>query len=384
MRPKRDKMIYFLVNNNYQLLDAQMHAKNFASYGLESILLEVPHKLQNSEPSEEFSSIKTFETPIKSHGWLAAWWRYYEWPRKLNSELNPKAGDTLIFYTEYELLNQLIAIRFKRTGARILLLEDGGVGTYIPFSVKRSEYLTFREVVKALMIRCLPGLINTQFHKVNGEVFPWLADKYLDGLCVYKPLKIARELPVYLIDGPLRISINTTKGRVLFLNEDLYNCYQSHTEYINGLEKIIGALVAGFREVVFKFHPREDISSRKVVKTILEEKFPTVRVIEDDSPVEILLPEIAPEIVASYFSTPLLNLEGTGIEPLFLYHLLPDLMKQKMFVQLHVLLLQWDYSFVTDWEDVRSGFQSGMNKQSNLQCRSLIKIVNAAHGNSLE
>lgn len=373
-------MIYFLVNNNYQLLDAQMHAKSFGVYGMKSFLLEVPHKLNNREISVDFSSNIIFETPIKSHGWLVAWWRYYEWSKKLYSELNPRPGDTLIFYTEYELLNQLIAIRFKQAGAKVIILEDGGVGTYIPFSVTKSERLTFKETAKAQMTRCLPGLSDAQFHKVNGVVFPWLADKYLDGLCVYKPLTVARNFPVYLINGPLRTPVEVVKGRVLFLNEDLYNCYQSYSGYINGLKKIMTALVLGFREVFFKFHPREDMSSRKSIKIFLEDNFPTIRIVEDDCPVEILFPEIAPEIVASYFSTPLLNLEGTGIEPLFLYHLLPDLIQQKMFAQLHALLSQWNYCFVTDWRDVCSGFQSGMIKQSDAHGRSLVDVVIPKHG----
>ncbi len=369
-------MIYFLVNNDYQLLDARSHAHDLLQQGQDSSLIEVPHMLQENNRSEGFRQLHAFAAPLKSHGWMGAWWCYFGAQRDVTRQLNPTAGDTLFLYTEYELLNHFIALRFKQAGARVFLLEDGGVGTYIPFSVPSQERLTLKEHIVALMTRCLPNLHRTKFHKINGIVFPWMEDKHLDGLCTYRPLQIIRQLPVHVLRGPERARLKTIPGRVLFLNERMYDDYQNATEYMHGLETIMRALTIGFGEVLFKFHPREKQPWRGRITELLATKFPSVRVVEDSRAAELLLADLQPEVLASYFSTALLSLQGTGVEPLFLFHLLPEIARQKVFVQCAGLLRQWSYHFVLDWTEARAGYSSGMQTNRGTQYTSLMELLN--------
>jgi hypothetical protein len=372
-------MIYFLVNNDYQLLDARIHAQGLRLQGQESTLIEVPHMLQESNRGDGFRQLFNFPAPLKSHGWMGAWWCYFGARRDVNRQLTPKAGDTLFLYTEYELLNHFIALRFKRAGARVFLLEDGGVGTYIPFSVPSQEKLTLKEHIVALMTRCLPGLHRTTFHKLNGIVFPWMEDRQIDGLCTYRPLRIIRQIPVHVLHGPVRARLETIPGRVLFLNERMYDDYQNATEYMHGLETIMRALVKGFGEVLFKFHPREKQPWRGRIAELLASHFPTVRIVEDSRAAELLLAELRPEALASYFSTALLSLTGTGIEPLFLFQLLPEVARQKVFVQCEGLLRQWNYHFVANWDEAHSGYTSCMGSDGGVPYTSLQNLLQSSH-----
>lgn len=355
-------MIYFLVNNDYQLFDARRHAEALCERGLTPSLVEVPHSLQEADRGQGFKSVLTLATPLRSHRWLGAWLCYFASVKEVERALRPQRDDVLFIYTEYELLNHFIVLQFKRAGARVYLLEDGGVGTYLPFSLPGDEPLSCKERVIAAMTRCLPGLGKTQFHKVNGVVFPWLEDKRLDGLCLYRPLEIVRSLPVFVLRRIRSAPVEPRRGRVIFLNERMYDDYQTAEQYLERLQSILASLAQGFDEVFFKFHPREEAEWKDRIRALLASQPPSVRIVECERAIEALVEDYRPEVIASYFSTALLNLDGTGIEPMFLYQLLPELASQKVFVQLTALLTQWNYRFVTAWGDARSGYRSGMTQ----------------------
>lgn len=358
-------MIYFLVNNDYQLYDARRHLLALRNSDLSSGLIEVPHTLNSPNRGEGFDSICRFVSPLTKHGWLGAWARYFASARDVHSALHPAADDVLLLYTEYELLNHFIALRFKRANARVYLLEDGGVATYIPFSLPMREQLSVKERVIATMTRCLPHLGETQFHKVNGMVFPWLPDRFIDGICVYRPLEVVREIPIQMMCRPGTLRIRPICGRVIFLNERMYDLYQTPDQYMDGLDRILSALSKGFVEVHFKFHPREEDNWRQRIRRLLNDRHPKVRIIEDTQAIEELVAEMRPEVLASYFSAALLNVGSPDIEPMFLYQLLPELNCQKVFMQLSALLKKWNYQFVGSFEAACSGYRSAVTLTSN-------------------
>jgi O-antigen/teichoic acid export membrane protein len=359
-------MIYFLVNNDYQLLDANRHAVTLNAEGEKVSLILVPHTQQCTLPADRYSNILRFDSPAKGRRWPAAWLLYFRAYRKVQSELRPGSEDTLIFYSEYELLNQFIVKRFRKARGKVVMIEDGGVGTYLPFSNVASMELTWRERIRLWSVRSLPGLSRTRFNKINGVVFPWLPDEEIDLLCVYREFKPQRNIRTLTIRNNVNtFQVTPRPGRVLFLNECIYDHYQNDATYLRGLNAILAGLTAGYAEVLFKFHPRDSRSWRARIQEQVLSQYPSVQVIKDDRPVELLLENYAPETLASYFSTPLLNLSGTGIEPLFLYHLLDDLKDQPFFAQLTALLHQWDYQFVEDWSAVRSGYTSSIRLGNN-------------------
>lgn len=351
-------MIHFLVNNDYQMLDANRHATVLRDDGFVVSLILVPHSLQCEVSVGLYDAVVAFNSPVKGRRWPAAWMRYFSaWARL--AWLRPASGDVLVLYTEYELLNHFILNRFRAAGGQVILIEDGGIGTYIPFSVVPSQALSFREWLIALSVKCLPGLADTKFKKINGVVFPWRPDAQIDLLCVYRYFESARRIRTVIIrDNSLVFVPTPVTGRVVFLNERIYDHYQDDETYLRGLNVICKGLTAGYSEVHFKFHPRETQAWRDRIRDQVLSRYPSIQIIENNLPFELLLEAYAPEALASYFSTPLLNLSSTGIEPLFLYHLLDDLKDQPVFGQLTALLHGWNYRFTQGWDEVRSGYIS--------------------------
>ncbi len=352
-------MLYFLVNNDYQYLEAERLARELRAAGMRTALIAIPHKLTSKLDPGLFESILTFRTPAH-FPWRKAWLRYFGAQRRIRAQLSATDEDTLILFTEYELLNQLVAITFKERGGSAYLIEDGGVGTYIPLTLKQHEPYNWKNRLLQASMRAIPGLRRTHFTKFDGILFPMMDDRYLDGIFLYRQLAISRKVPVNIIARPTLPRVKTWTGRVVFLNQPFYSEYiQTASNYEAGLRRILSALCAGYREVLFKFHPREQSEARAQITSQILNEFPTLRVIEGNQPFEALIAELRPEAVASYNSTPLLNLAGTGVQPVFLYHLLPDLLQAPSFAAMHLLLERWGYRFATNWSEVSSGYHAG-------------------------
>lgn len=354
-------MLYFLVNNDYQLLDANRHAKELRDEGFVVSLILVPHSLQGDVPDGLYSTIIRLVSPVIGRRWPSAWFRYFLAKKEIDDRIHPSSGDVVLIYTEYEILNHLIINCFRAAGAQVVHIEDGGVGTYIPFSDLPGQALSLRELLIAASVKLLPGLTDSVFKKINGTVFPWRPDTHIDLLCVYRYYVPARRIRTVMIRSDAPLSMSDDKlivGRVVFLNECIYDHYQDDASYLLGLRAILSGLVSGYPEVYFKFHPRESQVWRDRIRSHVLSLYPSIRVVEENLPVEVLLKTYAPEALASYFSTPLLNLSGTGIQPLYLYHLIDDLRDQPVFAKLTALLCGWEYQFVRSWDEVRAGYTS--------------------------
>lgn len=360
-------MYYFLVNNDYQYLEAERLARELRAAGKSTALIAIPHTLRTQFDPALFEPILTLSTPAHLP-WRKAWLRYLGARRRLRAILSATAEDTLILFTEYELLNQLAAIIFKERGGSTYLIEDGGVGTYIPLTLKQHEPYNWKNRILQASIRTIPGLSRTRFTKFDGVVFPMMDDRYLDGVFLYRKIALSRSVPVRIIARPTLPPVRTKTGRVVFLNQPFYSeSIQTESSYAAGLHQILSALCGGYSDVLFKFHPREKAEARFKIKRQILNGFPNLRVIEDNQPFEAMLAELCPEAVASYNSTPLLNLPGTGIQPLFVYHLLPDLRNATSFRTMQALLEGWGYRFAEDWKQVCSGYHAGeqFNKVGN-------------------
>jgi hypothetical protein len=352
-------LIYFVVNNNYQYIEAARLASQLGESGEQCGLIAFPHTLSIPADQQAFATVTVLETPAHDR-WLAAWRKYLTINSALKTMVSPGPSDTLVLFTEFELLNQLTAIYFKKNKGRVFLLEDGGVGSYIPLTLKHPQSLTLKERIYTLMVRMIPNLKATHFTKFDGILFPMLHDKYLDAVLLYRSLRINRAVPVAVLARPPLEKISTVGGRVVFLNQPLYcEHIQTPEMYASGLRQILSSLCDGFGEVYFKFHPREAIAAKEKITAEILNDYPAIDIISGNLPFESMLSTIRPEAVCSYNSTPLFNLAGTGIQPIFAYPLLEDLREQSSFRTMHDLLAAWEYNFPTCWKDLSSGYFAG-------------------------
>ena len=351
-------MIYFLVNNSYQLYDARIHLNAFKLSGFRVGLLEVPHSLEN--PDHAGFDITYLFKPFQYVNFIHCWLNALSLSRVLDKEIAPSKDDVLFLYTEYEPFNQLIAARFKKSGARVYLIEDGGFATYVPFHSALSEPLTIKERVREIISRACPGISILRFHKMNGIVFPWMNDALLDGVCLYRPVKIARKIDSILIKRPVTATRNSIQDTVVFLNESIYDHYQTPEKYLSGLHLMMRSLCDGFTVVYFKFHPRETDDWRQKIQQEVLSRYPKLIIIKENAGIEGLIEQYQPEVVASYFSAALLNLQEKGVEPLYLYHLIVELRDQPVYKIVTSILKDWGYRFPSDFSGVHSGYKSGL------------------------
>jgi hypothetical protein len=366
-------VIYFIVNNNYQYYDFAGHLSTLKSD--EVCLIEIPHTLDERQ-HVGLKSIFTYSSSAK-YKITKQIVSYISSIRRINNEITPKSTDTLFFYTEYEILNQYLVSRFKDIGARIFLIEDGGFGTYVPFRVVASEILTFKEAIKMAIYRRLPGLSNICFHKLNGHIFPRLPDNRIDSVLLYYPLKIARTIDVKLLKRPYQKPLHIVPNRVIFLNEALYEIYQDSGSYLHGLEQIISHLCKAFDEVIFKFHPRETLEWRQKIRDVVLSRYSKVCIIEENFAIEEVIEAYVPSVAASYFCSALLSLCDRGIQPLYLYHLIPEIEKQPVFIETTKILTEMGYIFVKNWSNIDSTYKSGLTgclrTQDALNLRQIVE-----------
>lgn len=365
-------MIYFLINNNYQYHDFELHLSGINKCDVS--LIEVPHALDERQHSG-FSSFFRYFLASKN-GLIAEVNNFFKVTKRIDYEIQPNKNDVLFFYTEHELLNHYIVAHFKKIGARVYLIEDGGFATYIPFRMTQSESLTGREKIKQLIYGLLPGLSGICLHKMNGYIFPRMLDSSIDGVCLYKPVKLNRSIPTKLLRRPYQPQLSSVTSGVIFLNEPIYDNYQNSENYLDGLEKIIAALCNKFSKVLFKYHPRETDEWREYIKQKVLFRFPKVIVIEENAIVEVIVEQYCPSLVASYFCAALLSLSDRGIEPLYLYHLIPELNGQPIFLETTAVLKEIGYNFVASFAEIDPSFRSGfLHKVTNQSAISLTELV---------
>lgn len=365
-------MIYFLINNNYHYYDIKKLLLNLNRKDI--CLIEVPHMLQNNSHTD-FLFVYKYTRSLKP-GLLAECKNFIQQIKKFKHDITIKEDDFLFFYTEYEILNQYIARQFKTNGAKVYLIEDGGLASYLPFRMIVSESLSIKEIVKQWVYRRLPGLDTLRFHKLNGFIFPWMSEKFIDGLCLYRKVSILRDIPLILIKRSILSKSYKIKGTVIFTNQDLYNVYMTPENYINSLINILESLCNGFDIVYFKYHPRESKEWRQKIKSNVLSKFPSICIIDDNSAIEELIENYKPQVIASYFSASLLNLLDCGVEPLYLYHLFDDLNHQNIFVETTIVLHELGYNFIPSFTQINSNFMSGIgdliNSQTGIEISELV------------
>lgn len=353
-------MVYFIVNNNYQFYDVEIHLVGLNKSDVK--LIEIPHTLDEREHLG-FRSVFRY-LPALQVGLIAQVKNYLQLIKRIDQDIIPSKEDILFFYTEFEILNQYVATRFKQAGARVYLIQDGSVGTYLPFRMVCSEPLTLKWYVKQSIYRLLPGLSRIRLHKLNGVIFPWMPDTSIDGVCIYRQVTLKRAISPILLQFPSQSQLSLVPDRIIFLNEAIYGLYQTAEKYIEGLDKIIGELCSRFDEVFFKFHPRETDEWRQRIRQEVLFRFPAVIVIEENTAIEMMIEQYHPFLVASYFCAALLSLPERGIESLYLYHLIPELNEQPIFQELTSVLNELGYNFVSDFSEVNSEYKSGLLRRS--------------------
>ena len=354
-------MIYFLVNNNYHLIDVYEHCNNLKDY--KKCLIQIPHTLDTIDNNKNFVDIFTYKTPFEGVKNFFNIFNIKKIERQIKKKLIINKDDILFVYTEFEILNQYIISLFKKAGARIYILNEG-FATYLTYGVKSESNLPIKYKMKLFYTKYIIGYNFVKYLYYNNLVFPQIADKYIDGVLLYLNVNILRNISKTVITKNTRKLVLNEK-KAIFLNEMMYKYYCSNEEYKDILDDILFRISTSFEEVYFKFHPRETEENRKWQIEIIN-KFDNIQIIKENLPFENLLYKYNSKYIYSYFSAALFNVNAMGAIPVYIAHLYENISQNDIVQQINTILENSGYKFINKTFDNIEyvGFKSKLEDNS--------------------
>lgn len=357
-------MIYFLVNNNFHLLDAEENIKHLRNQPVG--LIKIPHKLTISP---KFNYELELEFPPLIHSLIDhfRFLRIAQIHKSVKKQLNTiNSTDVLIIYTEYEYLTHYVVKLFKKKNAKVILIEEG-FPTYLAFASIPDSVVNFKKKILNYYLKNILGYKNTKVVSINDKYSTQLTDNQIDLVLLYTDLNIVRKINKQILESKQFKQTEINENSILFLNEAMYDHYINMDEYLTILEDIILNLSSHFEVINFKFHPRENETTRNKISAILS-KFSKVVIINNDSPVELLIEEIGSKYVGSFLAQTLLYLSNSNYIPLYLFQLYPEIMRNKVFITVKKVIDEMNYTFINNWSEIKNkeiGFSQ--NKNNNVQ-----------------
>jgi len=346
-------MIYFLVNNNYHLIDALSQVENLNSD--EVSLITVNHTLDITKEHEKiFTEIFTFNKAIEKSVDYINIRKSIKNKKAIKNGLNSiNHHDVIFFYAELELQNHYIVELFKTRGAQVFLIEEG-LATYITFfsEEKIKKYKT-KALIKEILIRYVLLYKNSRVRKNVDFDIVTIRDQLIDGALFFGDVKNnQREIKTYTIEKNCLILDKTEEAAVIFLNQDIYAIYVSFDEYLYVLNDILCNLANNFKKVYFKFHPRENEEIRSKIKENIK-SIDSISFIKSNHPIENDIEKLSIKNACSFMSNSLLNLSHQGINPIFVIHKYENLSKDKTLNDCIAILEVMGYDFFQEWSDLK-------------------------------
>jgi hypothetical protein len=361
-------MIYFLVNNDYHLVDVLNHSRDLKDY--EKILIQIPHNLKMLKEHPIFDKCLIYESPFKNKKNFFNFFKIKQIEKQIESlEITNK--DILFLYTEYEILNQVFIYKFKQKGAKIFIIEDGGFPTYVTYNVDGEKILPLKHLIKLFYLKYILNYKFINFLYYNKIVFPQIEDEFIDGVLLYLDVPIKRNIKKFI----LRKKDNLVKlddEKVVFLNEKIYDYYCEKNIYRKILNDILLNLSNNFKKVYFKFHPRETEEDKSWQIDIIQ-KYKNIKIINDNCPIEDLIEIYNAKYVVSFLSAALLNLTPKGVVPVYIFHLFDEIKNIPVFKNIKYILDKLNYNFLKKYED----FENVSFKKSNIgnEKKSILDLI---------
>ena len=130
------KEIYFLINNEYQLLDTKKHLVNFNKKRYKITILN-GYK-SKKDLKKYFKNIKVINLNLPQIRYTFAWFlsaiKFFKFNRKIKYSIKTDKNSFLFFYNEVSLGNHLVVKFFKKNASKVLLINDAGLAAYLTFS----------------------------------------------------------------------------------------------------------------------------------------------------------------------------------------------------------------------------------------------------------
>lgn len=357
-------MIYFLVNNSYHYFDVKCHLSDEVFPNI----INVPHNISLNK-TDEVNKIFTIQSPFKSKKWmliLPVLGVVY----KINKLFKPTKDDVLFFYTEYDPVNNYIVHKFKKAGAKIFLIEDGGVAGYVNNRLNMDIRVKLKNRFKELFIWLFFERTKVRIRDIDSLSKMQLTDNYIDGLIYYKPITSNRDINIHILKRN-RIKIHNTENHIIFFDQQWKYFYETYDKYIIDLIDILRSHTNNFIKVYFKFHPREKEENIKRIMNDISKANLAVNYIRSKEPIEVIINKYNIKFSSSICTSALLTLTEIGVQPIFLYKILK--FESKVIKIMDIILKELGYKFIFNLEDINLSYISGIKK--NYSDKKLIDFI---------
>lgn len=347
-------MRYFLVNNDYHLYDlSSLQYKKKDG----DTLIKVPHSLGDELYDLSFDHILEFRHFYLGLKSLFNYGKIKQSHRAIDKLLRVENGDILFVYTDNEILNQYIISKFYNKKCKVYMLEDG-LATALVYNLSPKK-LPFKEYLKLQILKYLYGYTFTSVVFENKNYYPVINEEFITSILFYLKTSINRNIPVKYLKNNVNRLPTLNPNVALFLNQDTYRFDQTEESYFEDLTKIFLQIHKNFKQIVFKFHPREAAEFKIKIKNVLS-NYPNIQYIDTFASVESIISNFSPKYAISYYSSSLKNLFFFGIQPVFIYHLLPTISNNEFSKILNKYLKNLNYNFPKSLQEINVEYQSGL------------------------
>jgi hypothetical protein len=365
-------MVYFLVNNDYHVnLDEKLAVQ---LNGLELGLIQVPYSLKVINNSTIFKKIFVFPDQLNT----SLKWMLFNFSKnknilkKVDDDLTITSHDVLLVHTEMDMLNQYIINKFNNADAKIFLIEDG-TASMCYFNMKTHKP-AFKDDLRFLMLKYCYKFKNFQFKKYGVETLPVMPDSIFKGLIVKRGDSINRNIPLFKL-APFLEKINIVhENGAKFFSQPFYLFFMSEERYVEVVDHFLEASKS-FSPFYFKFHPSESDNVKKLLTSLINNKYKEITIITEDDIAENLIDKYPVKYAITFNSTAVFNILEKGIVPIFLNSMLNNLIPDDSFVAFDFFLSSIKCNVPSSIEQIKPGFEAFEKEIENSNTHKLIEII---------
>ena len=365
-------MIYFLINNNYHLhLDMQL-AKQLPEFELG--LIQIPYSLNAVEKSDLFHKIYYYPDRLVASikDLVANPSKITSITKKADSELIPQKHDVLLVHTEMDLLNQHIIKKFYKAGSKIFLVEDG-IATVCHYNMV-SNKISFKENFRKFLLKYFYSFNYLRFQKYGVQTLPEMKDFIFKGVIVNHGDSIKRNIPLYKlksVEEPIKF---LDQNGVIFFSQPLYIWFLTEKEYVGYIDDLL-SVASHFSIFYFKFHPSDNENVKNYIIKIIEDKYPNVVVLHENSIAENIIEKYPVKYAITFNSTAALNLINRGVVPIFINDMFSKIYPLDSSEAFGQFLKSINCHSPSDLNDIKPGFVAFSTDENDQKKYSLIDII---------
>mgnify|MGYP006414228463 FL=1 len=353
-------MIYFLINNEYELCDALIHSKELGKENVFFIIIK--HRDINLDMLGD--AYLLFESPFVSRfGYvdLLSIWRIVKNIRQLNKG----NSDTLIAYSLYDPINVLILLQFKSKLSQIYLFITAPM-LYSDTSNCLNFWQSIKNIIRTIYIKTLA--LNFSVKSIcRQSILMYSVDReYINGKISYFKFDSVKGVRNYHVNA--NVEVRSRIDNCIFLSQPIYKqLYCSSEEYVSVVMEILIVIHNNFDIVYFKQHPGDNLSVINLIKNnVKENNINNIIFLKERTSVEMLPGKYDFSHSISFFSTSLLNLKQYyGVEPIYVYHLIPFLRGSKALKETSIVLSRNEYKFIDSFESISPEYKSNLCASDN-------------------